>query len=108
MHDGGVIACQVKRTRALPNRGGGRDSWLLRREKRSLRDQITTAEIVLIAWMLIAGWWYARNVNLYGDPTGTNRMIEIAGAREDFPTVREWIEGIQPVEDVVLGRVWSV
>lgn len=29
----------------------------------------------------IAGWWYWRNVQLYGDPTGLNRFLEIVGRR---------------------------
>ncbi len=38
--------------------------------------------LVLIALALvISGWWYARNLTLYGEPTGMTRMVEIAGAR---------------------------
>jgi 4-amino-4-deoxy-L-arabinose transferase-like glycosyltransferase len=32
--------------------------------------------------LLIAGWWYARNLRLYGDVTGLNVFIEILGKRE--------------------------
>jgi len=31
--------------------------------------------------ILIAGWWYLRNAQLYGDPTGLNRFLEIVGVR---------------------------
>lgn len=31
--------------------------------------------------LLVCGWWYARNVWLYGDVTGLNVMIAIAGPR---------------------------
>ncbi|MBN1965910.1 MAG: glycosyltransferase family 39 protein, partial [Anaerolineae bacterium] len=31
--------------------------------------------------ILIAGWWYARNAQLYGDPTGLNVFVQIIGAR---------------------------
>lgn len=31
--------------------------------------------------ILIAGWWYWRNYQLYGDPTGLNRFLEIVGVR---------------------------
>ena len=31
--------------------------------------------------VLIAGWWYVRNFQLYGDPTGLNAMLEAAGRR---------------------------
>lgn len=43
---------------------------------------------------VIAGWWYGRNWQLYGDPFGTTRMALIAGARpEGFALtdlLREW------------------
>lgn len=29
----------------------------------------------------IAGWWYVRNAQLYGDPTGLNRFLEMVGKR---------------------------
>jgi 4-amino-4-deoxy-L-arabinose transferase-like glycosyltransferase len=38
---------------------------------------------------LIAGWWYVRNWRLYGDPTGLNVMLEIAGRRDISPSWRE-------------------
>lgn len=31
--------------------------------------------------ILIAGWWYLRNFQLYGDPTGLNRFLEMVGER---------------------------
>lgn len=51
--------------------------------------------LVLIALVLaVSGWWYARNVLLYGEPTGMARMVEIAGARPagfSLPELRsEW------------------
>jgi 4-amino-4-deoxy-L-arabinose transferase-like glycosyltransferase len=36
--------------------------------------------------VVIAGWWYLRNVRLYGDPTGLNAMLDIAGRRHSPPT----------------------
>jgi 4-amino-4-deoxy-L-arabinose transferase-like glycosyltransferase len=36
----------------------------------------------------IAGWWYVRNWRLYGDPTGLNVMLDIAGRREGPPAWR--------------------
>ena len=32
------------------------------------------------SWLLLAGWWYARNLILYGEFTGTQMMIEIHGS----------------------------
>lgn len=35
----------------------------------------------LLPMLIIAGWWYARNLRLYGDPTGLNAFIEVLGER---------------------------
>ncbi|HSD82475.1 MAG TPA: glycosyltransferase family 39 protein [Anaerolineae bacterium] len=61
---------------------------------------ITGIAVILVAWrkgswrefwagalatalpvMLIAGWWYVRNVSLYGDVTGINAFIDVLGKR---------------------------
>lgn len=43
--------------------------------------------------LVIAGWWYWRNFTLYGDPTGLNRMLDIAGRRQEtFTLDRLWYE----------------
>lgn len=31
--------------------------------------------------ILIAGWWYLHNIQLYGDPSGINRFLEMVGRR---------------------------
>lgn len=31
--------------------------------------------------IVIAGWWYLRNIQLYGDPTGLNTFLDIVGRR---------------------------
>ncbi|MHB0859245.1 MAG: glycosyltransferase family 39 protein [Anaerolineae bacterium] len=31
--------------------------------------------------LLIAGWWYLRNLSLYGDPTGLSAMLSVVGGR---------------------------
>ncbi len=36
----------------------------------------------LLPLVAIAGWWYVRNLRLYGDLTGLNAFIEILGKRE--------------------------
>jgi 4-amino-4-deoxy-L-arabinose transferase-like glycosyltransferase len=33
--------------------------------------------------ILVAGWWYLRNWQLYGDPTGLSVMLDIAGHRPE-------------------------
>jgi len=47
--------------------------WRFREWRGALR---ATGEIVL-AWSLLAGWWYTRNVRLYGDPTGLNAHLDL-------------------------------
>lgn len=36
----------------------------------------------LLPVVAIAGWWYMRNIRLYGDPSGLNAFIQILGKRE--------------------------
>ncbi|MHB0859242.1 MAG: glycosyltransferase family 39 protein, partial [Anaerolineae bacterium] len=45
--------------------------------------------LVLVPVLLLAGWWYLRNVQLYGDPTGLNAMLAIAGRRVAPPSLGE-------------------
>ena len=44
-------------------------------------DRLTVLAATAGPWLLIAGWWYARNLALYGDPTGTTMMAAIAHPR---------------------------
>ncbi|NLV73514.1 MAG: DUF2142 domain-containing protein [Chloroflexi bacterium] len=37
--------------------------------------------LLAVPVMLIGGWWYWRNWQLYGDPTGLNAMLSIVGGR---------------------------
>jgi len=36
----------------------------------------------LLPLLAVAGWWYLRNLRLYGDPTGLNAFIQVLGERE--------------------------
>lgn len=36
----------------------------------------------LLPLLAVAGWWYVRNIRLYGDPSGLSAFIEILGKRE--------------------------
>ncbi len=43
--------------------------------------------------ILIAGWWYLRNAQLYADPTGLNTFLEIVGRRAlTANTAQLWAE----------------
>lgn len=37
--------------------------------------------VLALSWLLIAGWWYLRNLQLYGEPFGIIMMADIAGPR---------------------------
>jgi 4-amino-4-deoxy-L-arabinose transferase-like glycosyltransferase len=52
-------------------------SWERRDWRRLAGWYLVIGAFVLAA----AGWWYARNLALYNDPTGLNVMLEIAGGR---------------------------
>jgi hypothetical protein len=65
------------------------DAW----RRRAWRSWLLNALIIAAGIALIAGWWYARNWRLYGDPTGVSRMLDIVGRRDEPLTVRGlWAE----------------
>lgn len=37
--------------------------------------------LISVVWVVIAGWWYLRNLTLYGELFGTQTMVAVAGAR---------------------------
>jgi hypothetical protein len=39
--------------------------------------------LIVVPVIAVAGWWYLRNWQLYGDPTGLNAMLDIAGRRPE-------------------------
>lgn len=43
--------------------------------------------IIAVLILLLAGWWYIRNLTLYGELLGLNRMVAIAGPRQPTITV---------------------
>ena len=51
--------------------------------------------LVLLPVIVVAGWWYWRNWQLYGDPTGLNAMLEIAGRRAVTPGWRQLLGEFQ-------------
>lgn len=51
-------------------------------KRRSWPELIAGALGTAVPLLLIAGWWYLRNIQLYGDVTGLNAFIEVLGRRE--------------------------
>lgn len=39
--------------------------------------------LLLLPAILVAGWWFVRNWQFYGDPSGLNVMLDIAGRRPE-------------------------
>jgi 4-amino-4-deoxy-L-arabinose transferase-like glycosyltransferase len=67
-----------------------------RKDRAWLRDTM----IVVVVWLGITCWWFARNHALYGDLTGTARMLDLMGSRTNVPNLPEaW--------DELRGLVWS-
>lgn len=72
--------------------------------------------LVLLPILVIAGWWYVRNWQLYGDPTGLNAMLDIVGRRPARPSLLDlWDEfeglrinfwGLFGVVNVLLRPTW--
>jgi hypothetical protein len=53
---------------------------------RSWRIALAGNGIVALLAAAIAGWWYWRNLNLYGDLTGTQTIVAMMGSRPFSPT----------------------
>ncbi|MFQ5611359.1 MAG: ArnT family glycosyltransferase [Anaerolineae bacterium] len=56
-------------------------------QRRSWRTAILGNSVVGLLTGLIAGWWYWRNLALYGDWSGTENMVAMMGPRPATPTV---------------------
>ena len=54
--------------------------WLLIRT-RDFRGFITLVAAALVFWLVIAGWWYLRNLMVYGELFGTATMLDNFGRR---------------------------
>lgn len=54
--------------------------WLLLRT-RDRRGFVVLAGAMLVCWLIIAGWWYARNLTLYSEPLGASAMLDFFGRR---------------------------
>lgn len=53
------------------------NAWRIRDFGAFLRGALITGGLTI----LIAAWWYVRNWQLYGDPTGLNAFLDIVGRR---------------------------
>ncbi len=55
--------------------------WVARRD-RNWRGLLIMGTLIAAVWALLAGWWYLRNLSLYGELFGTATMAAVAGVRE--------------------------
>ena len=51
------------------------------RWRTALKDILRYGVVVFVVALAVAGWWYLRNLLLYGELFGTNTMVAIAGPR---------------------------
>ncbi len=52
------------------------------RKTRDRRGLLVWLYVTALFWLLFAGWWYFRNMQLYGEPLGILTMADIAGPRD--------------------------
>lgn len=50
-------------------------------QTRNWRRMLITGLVLVGTWCLLAGWWYLRNIQLYGELLGIETHIAIAGGR---------------------------
>jgi hypothetical protein len=62
-----------------------------RRDGFKLQKLLGIGLTIALPILAIAGWFYLRNWQLYGEPTGTQMMAAVAGPRERPPTALELI-----------------
>ncbi|NJM39800.1 MAG: hypothetical protein HC853_03015 [Anaerolineae bacterium] len=75
-----------------------RDEGMRREGDKEIKEEAVPSSphlLISLAFMvapvlLIAAWWYVRNWLLYGDPTGTAMMAQIAGPR--MPPLRSYVD----------------
>jgi 4-amino-4-deoxy-L-arabinose transferase-like glycosyltransferase len=75
---------------------------------RNWRGLFTLGTLMGAAWLLLAGWWYARNLTLYGELFGTSTMVAVAGAREGgftFNTLLSEFQGFRFAYWALFGAV---
>ena len=60
--------------------------WVARRDK-DWTGLLVLGGAMFVAWATISGWWYWRNIQLYGELFGTQTMAAVAGVRTDPFTI---------------------
>lgn len=66
-------------------------AWLAWRE-RHWQYIFIGGPLVLIPALLVSGWWFLRNMTLYGDLTGLNAFIAVQGTRDVPIDLAGWLD----------------
>lgn len=68
--------------------------WVAYR-RRDWRGVAVLAVSVAAFWLILAGWWYARNLILYDELFGTATMVDVAGPRLEPFTLQTLIDEVE-------------
>jgi 4-amino-4-deoxy-L-arabinose transferase-like glycosyltransferase len=60
---------------------------LVERGHTGWRDIVRLGGVIVLAALLVGGWWFVRNTLLYGEPTSMGRQTGVWGVRENAPDV---------------------
>ncbi len=85
-------------------------------KRRDWRGLVTLGVMMLSAWALLAGWWYVRNLILYGELFGSSTMAAVAGMREtpftlgtalsEFEGFRRFYWGVFGAANIQIGDLF--
>ncbi len=68
--------------------------WIAYRD-RDWHGLLALGTMMAAFWALIAGWWYLRNIQLYGELFGTHMMVAVAGPRDGAFTLQTALDEFQ-------------
>ncbi|MCA9927604.1 MAG: glycosyltransferase family 39 protein, partial [Anaerolineales bacterium] len=88
---------------ALGGTIGAAATWVAWR-RRQWRQWIEVAIIAAVVTLLLSGWWFVRNVMLYGEPTGVQRLTELWGVRDPSTSWGLAIYELKPTWTSLWGR----
>jgi hypothetical protein len=63
--------------------------------RRDWRGLVTLGALMAGMWLVLAGWWYLRNLNLYHELFGTQMMVAVAGPRVGDFTIQTLLDEFQ-------------
>lgn len=76
-------------------------------QRRDLRGLVLLGVGMAGIWAVLAGWWYLRNIQLYGELFGTNMMLRLFGGRY-FVAFDEWLQTMLGEFGGVRWSYWAV